>query len=237
MNKRLSNHIQSGGIQIKKKNLSGGEIKPKLSPMSLNYKLYLQNGGKPKSEIKTQHKNEGKKITIKRKSPKKEMNSIKEKDPTIRIIHQKENKSKHKFTRKKPSNVKDINEIEKQIEFKKRETKEIKKSLVKEIQKKISKPTPKSKGVIRKNKRNSKRNSNKNSKGSRKVSMKKHKKISEKDIHKVQKHIEEIRSKKTEDIKLELEKEGIKVSGKSKRLLKDIYLYSKVCGINIQHEK
>tara|TARA_B110000914_G_C15286066_1_gene364375 strand:- start:444 stop:647 length:204 start_codon:yes stop_codon:yes gene_type:complete len=67
--------------------------------------------------------------------------------------------------------------------------------------------------------------------------MKKHKKISEKDIHKVQKHIEEIRSKKTEDIKLELEKEGIKVSGKSKRLLKDIYLYSKVCGINIQHEK
>ena len=35
----------------------------------------------------------------------------------------------------------------------------------------------------------------------------------------------------------ELEKRGIKVSGKSNRLLKDIYLYSKVSGINIQHEK
>ena len=67
--------------------------------------------------------------------------------------------------------------------------------------------------------------------------MKKHRKISEKDIQKVQKHIEEIRSKKTGDIKLELEKEGIKVSGKSKRLLRDIYLYSKVGGISIQHEK
>ena len=53
----------------------------------------------------------------------------------------------------------------------------------------------------------------------------------------MQKHIESIRSKKTEEIKKELEKEGIQVSGKSKRLLKDIYLYSKVCGINIQHEK
>ena len=42
---------------------------------------------------------------------------------------------------------------------------------------------------------------------------------------------------KAEEIKQELEKEGIKVSGKSKRLLKDIYLYSKVCGINIRHEK
>ena len=35
----------------------------------------------------------------------------------------------------------------------------------------------------------------------------------------------------------ELEKQGVKVSGKSDRLLKDIYLYSKVCNINITHEK
>ena len=39
------------------------------------------------------------------------------------------------------------------------------------------------------------------------------------------------------DIKKELERQGIKVSGKSNRLLKDIYLYSKVCNINIKHEK
>ena len=53
----------------------------------------------------------------------------------------------------------------------------------------------------------------------------------------VETKIKEIRKKKSDDIKKELEKDGIKVSGKSKRLLKDIYLYSKVCNINIQHEK
>ena len=47
----------------------------------------------------------------------------------------------------------------------------------------------------------------------------------------------ELRSKKTDDIKQELESQGLKVSGKSDRLLKDIYLYSKVCNINIQYEK
>ena len=54
------------------------------------------------------------------------------------------------------------------------------------------------------------------------------------------KHIEEkirtIRKKKPEEIKTSLEKEGIKVSGKSNSLLKDIYLYSQVSNINIQHE-
>jgi len=49
--------------------------------------------------------------------------------------------------------------------------------------------------------------------------------------------MKEIRSKKTDEIKQELEKQGVKVSGKSSRLLRDIYLYSQVCNINIQHEK
>ena len=49
--------------------------------------------------------------------------------------------------------------------------------------------------------------------------------------------MKEIRSKKTEDIKKELKDQGIKVSGKSNRLLKDIYLYSRMCNINIKHEK
>ena len=57
------------------------------------------------------------------------------------------------------------------------------------------------------------------------------------DITKIEKQIQDIRKKKSDDIKKELEKDGIKVSGKSKRLLKDIYLYSKMCNINITHEK
>ena len=32
-------------LNIKKKKLSGGEIKKKLSPMSEKYRLYLQRGG------------------------------------------------------------------------------------------------------------------------------------------------------------------------------------------------
>jgi len=232
MDKQISNHIKNGGIQIKKKNQLGGKNNIKLSPMSQNYKLYLQEGGvsknsEPKKNIKKIEKIdkiEQKKIQITRNSSKKS----KINDPIIKIIHHKENKRKHKFTRKKPSkikNIKDINEIESQIELKK------KNESMKEIQ---SNPIKKSKGVRRQNKRS---NKNKGKKESRKVSMKKSKKITEKDIIRVQKHIEYIRSKKTEEIKTELEKEGIKVSGKSKRLLKDIYLYSKICGINIRHEK
>ena len=57
------------------------------------------------------------------------------------------------------------------------------------------------------------------------------------DLDKVESRIKDIRKKKNEDIRKELQDQGIKVSGKSNRLLKDIYLYSKMCNINIQHEK
>jgi|TARA_B110000881_G_C18237224_1_gene346724 hypothetical protein len=62
-------------------------------------------------------------------------------------------------------------------------------------------------------------------------------KIGDSDLKKIEQHIEVIRKKRSEEIKQELEKEGIRVSGKSKRLLKDIYLYSKMCNIQINHEK
>lgn len=61
--------------------------------------------------------------------------------------------------------------------------------------------------------------------------------VSEKDIESIQKHINEIRNQSSQDIKEDLRKKGIRVSGKSDRLLKDIYFYSKVCNLNIVHEK
>ena len=79
------------------------------------------------------------------------------------------------------------------------------------------------------------RSKNNRSKTNRKISIK-NKKLGEKDIKNVSQKMRQIRSTKTDDIKKELEKQGVKVSGKSDRLLKDIYLYSKVCNINIQHE-
>jgi hypothetical protein len=77
---------------------------------------------------------------------------------------------------------------------------------------------------------------NNRSKTNRKISIR-NKKLGEKDIKNVSQKMRQIRSTKTDEIKKELEKQGVKVSGKSDRLLKDIYLYSKVCNINITHEK
>jgi len=237
MDKQISKHISNGNLKIKKKSQIGGN-KIKLSPNSHSYKMYLQNSGKntiaqtnvtPNAIINKDKKEEKpeKKIQIKRKDPSKNNES------TIKIIRQKENKSKHKFTRKKPSKIKDINEIEKKMELNKPKSKKEIETKQKDTKPKLE--TKRNKGTKTKisNKRNNKRS---NKKGSRKISFK-HKKITEKEVEKVKKHIKDIRSKKTEDIKKELEKQGIKVSGKSNRLLKDIYLYSKVSGINFQHEK
>ena len=74
------------------------------------------------------------------------------------------------------------------------------------------------------------------SRGNRKFSIKSGN-FSKKNMNKIHFKMKEIRNKKTDAIKNELKNEGIKVSGKSNRLLRDIYLYSKLSNINIQHEK
>ena len=61
--------------------------------------------------------------------------------------------------------------------------------------------------------------------------------LTEEDIKRVEKKIQNIRKQKLSDMKKELEKRGVKTTGKSNRLLKDIYLYSKMSYINFQHEK
>ena len=124
----------------------------------------------------------------------------------------------------------------KQIVQKKPEQKE------QEVKKPIDKPKRSlTRSINRSNTRQttrSKNNRSKNtrSKTNRKISIR-NKKLGEKDIQNVSQKMRQIRSTKTDEIKKELEKQGVKVSGKSDRLLKDIYLYSKVCNINIQHEK
>jgi len=84
--------------------------------------------------------------------------------------------------------------------------------------------------VTRTNKRSKTRGNN------RRVSVK-NSNFNEKDFKQIQNKLKEIRNKKSEDIKKELEEKGVKVSGKSNRLLRDIYLYSKLSNINITHEK
>ena len=94
--------------------------------------------------------------------------------------------------------------------------------------------TKQTKRPINRSKNNHSKNNH--SKNNRKISIQ-NKKLGEKEIQNVSQKMRQIRSTKTDEIKKELEKQGVKVSGKSDRLLKDIYLYSKVCNINITHEK
>ena len=101
--------------------------------------------------------------------------------------------------------------------------------LVKKPVKKKSNIKPIKRSLTRSNTRK------KNSKINRKISIK-NKQMGEEDIKSVSQKMKQIRNTKKDEIKKELEKQGVKVSGKSDRLLKDIYLYSKVCNINIKHE-
>jgi len=146
---------------------------------------------------------------------------------------------------KKETDIKDINDIETKIMKMKKNSMAIQmptqmQTITKERSPKermTKQPVSKSK-VHRKSSRSTKRMTH------RKKSKIQGRKISIKsgvfkkgDLEKVECKIKEIRKKKNEDIKKELQDQGIKVSGKSNRLLKDIYLYSKMCNINIQHEK
>ena len=132
-------------------------------------------------------------------------------------------------------------ELPKKVETKdsqKVESKKSQKVEIKDSQKMIPKkiiPKVESKSVeLKKVKRNTQR-SKKRSKN-RTISIK-NKKLNEKDIKNVSQRMRQIRNTNKDEIKKELEKQGVKVTGKSDRLLKDIYLYSKVCNINITHEK
>jgi hypothetical protein len=149
--------------------------------------------------------------------------------------------------KKKETDIRDINDIEKKM-MKMKTTDMIiqmptqnrpmtKAVATKEPTKEPMTKVPASK-VHRKNSRSNKRMTHrkKSKVQGRKVSIKSSV-FNKSDLDKVESRIKEIRKKKHEDIKKELQDQGIKVSGKSNRLLKDIYLYSKMCNINIQHEK
>ena len=94
----------------------------------------------------------------------------------------------------------------------------------------------KNRSLTRNKNRSLTRNKNRSNKKNRKITIQ-NKKINEKDIKNVSQKMRIIRNTKTDQIKKELQKQGLKVTGKSNTLLKDIYLYSKICNINIQHEK
>ena len=70
----------------------------------------------------------------------------------------------------------------------------------------------------------------------KRISISKVRHLSKKDVTNIQSKLKSIKGKSTEEIKKELDKQGIQVSGKSPSILKDIYMYSQLCGINIKRE-
>ena len=80
-----------------------------------------------------------------------------------------------------------------------------------------------------------KRGSNRKHLGKR-VSVTKTRTYSSKDVTTIQKKLLDIRKKTPQQIKQELDNQGIQLTGKSPEILKDIYMYSQLCGINIKRE-
>ena len=70
----------------------------------------------------------------------------------------------------------------------------------------------------------------------KRISVTKIRKLSNKEVTSIQSKLKSIKGKSTSEIKKELDKQGIQVSGKSANILKDIYMYSQLCGINIKRE-
>ena len=60
------------------------------------------------------------------------------------------------------------------------------------------------------------------------------KKVDSKNVEDIQKKIKDIKGKSKSEMIKELNKEGVKISGKDETIIRDIYLYSKLCGINIK---
>jgi hypothetical protein len=85
------------------------------------------------------------------------------------------------------------------------------------------------------NKSLTRRRNNSLKKGKR-ISVTKLRKYSDKDISRIQSRLKDINKRSNEQIKQELNKQGIQLSGKSPEILKDIYMYSQLCGINIKRE-
>ena len=70
----------------------------------------------------------------------------------------------------------------------------------------------------------------------KRISVTKTRKYSKKDISFIQNKLKNIKGKSTDDIQKELKNQGVELSGKSPEILKDIYMYSQLCGINIKRE-
>ncbi len=230
------------------KKLNGGYLHVKKSPNNKvrkgGYADYLKKNNGNVAVDKKNTNSDKKIVTVqigKKKSPKK-ISPKKNKKPQVKdipnIVPKKRNSIK--ATPKKDNSIKNIpNIVPKKLNMNNSQKggvnifhPKVKGSLKKH--KVLKKSNSKSKHR-KLNKSLTKRRNHDLKKGKR-ISITKTRKYSEKDISKIQIKLKDIKKKSTDEIKKELEKQGVKLSGKSPEIIKDIYMYSQLCGINIKRE-
>jgi len=244
--------IKGNKLSLTKK-LDGGYLHVKKSPIksSVNgskggYSNYLnknnscgsnnQSGGKGNSTIKDKSK---KVVSVKLTSPKKKVSPRKVK--SVKDIPD----IMPKQPDKRPTQV---NQAKQPTQQAKQATQQVKQAKQPVRQKSVPLQNVKVKGSLKKqqvlkrqskgkriNKSLTKRRQHSLKRGKR-ISVTKTRKYTNKDINMIQSKLKEIKGKSEKQIKEELEKQGVKLSGKSPSLMKDIYMYSQLCGINIKRE-
>ena len=214
-------------MEIKMKKINNKSPKNYKSKSIDKYKEFLGN----KKDIKNSKDKKVLHVTRKRVSPKK----IKKVNNPRDILQIENNISKKKSNIRLPTQNENMtSKLNKSINkpIVKPTVKPAVKPTVKPTVKPIVKPAVK---PVKKKSRSISRNNTRSKKRNRRVSIK-NSTFKTKDIKDVESKIKLIQKKKIEDIKKELEIQGVKVTSKSNKLVRDIYLYSKMCNINITHE-
>ena len=244
--------IKGNKLSLTKK-LDGGYLHVKKSPIKSSvkgsnggYSNYLnknnsngsnnQSGGKGNSASKDKSK---KVVSVKLTSPKKKVSPRKVK--SVKDIPD----IMPKQPDKRPTQV---NQAKQPTQQAKQATQQVKQAKQPVRQKSVPLQNVKVKGSLKKqqvlkrqskgkriNKSLTKRREHSLKRGKR-ISVTKTRKYTNKDINMIQSKLKEIKGKSEKQIKEELEKQGVKLSGKSPSLMKDIYMYSQLCGINIKRE-
>lgn len=210
--------------------MGGGDMSR--SKSSGGYKLYLKkesNGGTGKGGGGSSEKSKRVRVT----SPSKRKKKLKAHSPNFVDITEAMHKSASKKNKNEPTAPQPAPQPAQKIQSRPghpgpKQTLGEGKSTINETKRPLKRPK-------RHTKRNRKHNSKRNI--GRQISVNNTKIFTEEDVKKVEQKTADIRKTPASVMRKELEKIGVKTSGKSSRLLKDIYWYSKMSNINIQHEK
>lgn len=230
-------HIKQRGSNVKDRKTSGG------------YSDYLNRKKNPKLNVKSSTSGGSKVVAIKLGgSKKKKMKKSKKEKKEIKDISQNPIVPQKAVT--KPVKQPVTEPVKQPVKNPVKEpVKEPVKGPVKQTKTTgVKIQLPKTNGSIKKKRSLKRRSKGKRSKGSltkrrthdlkkgKRISVTKTRKLSDKDVSGIQKKLKSIKSKTNDEIKKELENQGLKLSGKSPEILKDIYMYSQLCGINIKRE-